>query len=139
MTQIQLLVLAGIAGFTIFLGLPIAVIPGIKPSVKGILCAAATGILLFLAVEILGKVPEAGEHAAEQWVSGEIGPASCLLVLGLAVGGVFVGILGTPMIERFLIRPLLRRRFPEAGPREGAGRAHPVGPALFIATGSMIP
>src|ERR1035437_3215196 len=48
--------LGGIAGFTIFLGLPLAFLKHLNARVRGFLTAMSTGILVFLLVEITGKV-----------------------------------------------------------------------------------
>ena len=50
----QLLVLGSIAGFTIFLGLPLAVLQNISPKKKGFLNAIAIGILIFLNIDVFG-------------------------------------------------------------------------------------
>src|SRR6266511_1745023 len=48
MSTAQILGLGAIAGFTIFLGLPIGRMQSVKPSAKAFLAATATGILIFL-------------------------------------------------------------------------------------------
>src|SRR3954453_5596184 len=53
MSTTQLLVLGALAGFTIFLGLPIGRIRGASPALKAGLSAMATGILLFLLWDVL--------------------------------------------------------------------------------------
>ena len=50
--------LGGIAGFTIFLGLPLARLKHLSPRLRGFLTAMSTGILVFLLVEITYKVIE---------------------------------------------------------------------------------
>lgn len=99
-TQITLGFLAGI---TIFLGLPIARLSGVSEKWKGFLNAASTGILVFLLVEIMGKVVEWMEELFESAAGGfpTLGPAlsfSALLLLGLAIG-----LLGMVYFERAFI------------------------------------
>ena len=53
MSTTQTLLLGAIAGFTIFLGLPLGRVGGASPAVRAALTAFATGILLFL---LLGRV-----------------------------------------------------------------------------------
>src|SRR5437773_1241985 len=55
--------MGAIAGFTIFLGLPVARMRGISARAQGFLNAIATGVLIFLLVEILGHANESVEGA----------------------------------------------------------------------------
>ena len=48
----QLLLLGAIAGFTIFLGLPVARLQHLSPKKKGFLNAIAIGILVFLIIDV---------------------------------------------------------------------------------------
>lgn len=48
----QLLLLGAIAGFTIFLGLPLAVMKNLSMKTKGFLNAFALGILVFLIIDV---------------------------------------------------------------------------------------
>ena len=48
----QLLLLGAIAGFTIFLGLPLAILQNVSPHKKGFLNALSIGILLFLVIDV---------------------------------------------------------------------------------------
>jgi zinc transporter, ZIP family len=48
----QLLLLGAIAGFTIFLGLPLAILQDVSPRKKGFLNALSIGILLFLVIDV---------------------------------------------------------------------------------------
>ncbi len=69
MSTPQLLALGALAGFTIFLGLPIGRIRTTDTRLKAALSAAATGILLFLLIEVtehgVGPVEEALEGAVD--------------------------------------------------------------------------
>jgi ZIP family zinc transporter len=70
MSTAQVLVLGALAGFTIFLGLPIGRIRSTDTRLKAALSAAATGILLFLFWDVLvhgiGPVEEALEQAKDE-------------------------------------------------------------------------
>ena len=48
MTQTTAALLGGIAGLTIFIGLPVARLRGISRAMQGFLNALATGVLVFL-------------------------------------------------------------------------------------------
>jgi ZIP family zinc transporter len=63
----QLLLLGSIAGFTIFLGLPVAALQRLTPKQKGFLNAVAIGILVFLIIDVFSH---AWESTASFSVSG---------------------------------------------------------------------
>lgn len=69
----QTILLGAIAGFTIFLGLPIGRLRGERPSFRTFLNGLSAGILVFLFVEVLAQSAEAVEHALEEAVEGEAG------------------------------------------------------------------
>jgi Predicted divalent heavy-metal cations transporter len=56
--ELQLLLLGVVAGFTIFIGLPIVMLIGDNDKRKGFLSAMAAGILLFILIEILSDGAE---------------------------------------------------------------------------------
>ncbi len=86
-------ILGAIAGFTIFLGLPIARMRNVSPQTLGALNAIAIGILVFLVVEIAGNATSPLMQALAQWHTGA--PGHQALILSLAyVGGVFAGLVG---------------------------------------------
>ena len=66
MSTTQVLVLGALAGFTIFLGLPIGRIKSASPALKAALSAMATGILLFLLWDVLVHGIEPVEEALEK-------------------------------------------------------------------------
>jgi ZIP family zinc transporter len=66
MSTTQILVLGALAGFTIFLGLPIGRIRSASPALKAGLSAMATGILLFLLWDVLVHGIEPVEQALEK-------------------------------------------------------------------------
>jgi ZIP family zinc transporter len=53
--NLDLVLLGAAAGFTIYLGLPLALVKGAGPRLRGFLNALSVGILVFLLVEIVGK------------------------------------------------------------------------------------
>jgi zinc transporter, ZIP family len=87
----QLLALGALAGFTIFLGLPIGRIRTTDQRLKAALSAAATGILLFLLIEVtehgVGPVEEALEGAVDDgksWL--DFAGLAALFVTGVSAG-----------------------------------------------------
>ncbi len=88
----QTILLGAIAGFTIFLGLPIARARALSPKVIARLNAIAIGILVYLVVEIAQNAvhPLAAGFAA--WHAGQ-GPLPIALSL-LFAGGLLLGLVG---------------------------------------------
>ena len=99
MSSTQTLVLGAIAGFTIFLGLPLGRVRTRNPAVQGALTALATGVLVFLLIEVLqhafGPVEEAAEE--HEWAE--------LLGFGLLfAGGVIAGLMSLVYYDRWMLR-----------------------------------
>jgi ZIP family zinc transporter len=86
MSTAQILVLGAIAGLTIFLGLPVARMSGIKAETKAFMSAAATGILLFLFWDVMTAAVEPIETALEGGNDGRFLFLATLLAVGFAVG-----------------------------------------------------
>jgi ZIP family zinc transporter len=82
----QTLGLGAIAGFTIFLGLPIGRMQNVQVSTKAFLAAIATGILVFLLWDILSAAVEPVETALEDGRGGRFAWLSFLLTAGFVTG-----------------------------------------------------
>src|SRR5437868_10922817 len=95
-------ILGAIAGFTIFLGLPIARLKPPRPAWQAFLSAVATGILLFLLWDILSKAKEPIDSALGVAHDGDVAALVGLLVL--FCGGVAAGLIGLVYLDRMLIR-----------------------------------
>src|SRR5262249_18391394 len=63
MSSGQILLLGGVAGSTIFIGLPVGRMQSVSPRVKSFLSASATGILLFLIWDVLSAAVKPVEDA----------------------------------------------------------------------------
>jgi len=86
MSTTQTLLLGAVAGFTIFLGLPLGRVQNVNPRVRAALAGFATGILLFLLWDVLGHgVGPVGE-AAEEHAWGELAVRAPLALAGLTAG-----------------------------------------------------
>lgn len=83
LTAVEIGVLGAIAGFTVYLGLPVARV-SVPATVTGLLNGIAIGILLFLLVEILMGVIEPIEHTIEEAASGA--PLKIFIVFAGLVG-----------------------------------------------------
>lgn len=104
MSLLQLLLLGAIAGLTVYLGLPVALLRHLSLRSRGALNGVATGILVFLTIEILSKVLESGERALESWSTGAGSLLSLLTLLGLSAGGLTLGLVSIPLLELRLLR-----------------------------------
>ncbi len=95
----QLLLLGAIAGFTIFLGLPLAVMQRVSFRKKGFLNAVAIGILLFLIVDVFSHAWETAGDAATGAFSGKTSATLAASDLLAVFGGLGIGLLGLVFYE----------------------------------------
>ncbi|WP_211273212.1 hypothetical protein [Streptomyces hirsutus] len=82
----QIALLGAVAGFTIYLGLPIGRLHNSAPRLKTGLNAGATGILLFLLWDILGAAWEPIDAALGDHRWGTALTGGLVLAVGLTVG-----------------------------------------------------
>ena len=136
MSAAQVLALGAIAGFTIFLGLPIGRVRSAKLGLTAFLSAAATGILLFLLWDVLAEVVHPVEEAVEE------GAAMHFAGLASVAAGCFaLGLLSLVYYDRWMgtqrRKSMLGPGAASAGEFEGvAGVLSPARwLALLIATG----
>ncbi len=106
----ELVFLGAVAGFTIYLGLPLARVRSVSPRLKGMLNSMATGILIFLLVDILGHALEATEGIVLASLSGTTSLLSGLLYLAVLIGGLAVGLLGLVWFEGRFIKAESEKR-----------------------------
>jgi ZIP family zinc transporter len=87
LSEAQILLLGAIAGFTIFLGLPVGRIGNLSRPLRAFLNAASAGILVFLLIEVFGHafepVEEAVEHSEWSTVAGKGAVFAALFAIGL--------------------------------------------------------
>lgn len=100
---IQLLALGAISGFTIFLGLPIAVLQRISARKKGLLNAIAIGIITFLLIEIFSHAGGVVEDAFKSALKNEIPLNEAIVLLATFLGGLGIGLLSLVWYERKFI------------------------------------
>lgn len=117
--------LGAIAGFTIYLGLPVARLRNLSRSWQAFLNAVATGILVFLFWDVISKASEPIDHALDSAQKGSPGAFIGLIIVFAA--GLTVGLMGLVYFERRVIR----RTAEEAQ----SGGATPLQLALMIAIG----
>jgi len=92
MNLIQTVLLGAIAGFTIYLGLPIGRIKGITQKTRSFLSMTSTGILLFLFFDIFGQIAKPIEESLSQAHFIEFSIFLAILIAGLGIG--LIGLIG---------------------------------------------
>jgi zinc transporter, ZIP family len=103
MSTTQILVLGALAGFTIFLGLPVGRIRSTDTRLKAALSAAATGILLFLFWDVIVHGIEPVENALDKAHDG--GSWVDFVKLSVTFGaGVSVGLMSLVYYDRWFGR-----------------------------------
>jgi zinc transporter, ZIP family len=101
----QTILLGAIAGFTIYLGLPLGRVRVASLRTKAFLNAASAGILVFLLFEILAHATEPVEHALEEAAEGEAAWGQ-FAALGLVYAiGFGAGLLSLLYLARLWKRP----------------------------------
>jgi len=101
----QTILLGAIAGFTIYLGLPLGRVRVASLRTKAFLNATSAGILVFLLFEILAHATEPVEHALEEATEGEAAWGQ-FAALGLVYAiGFGVGLLSLLYLARLWKRP----------------------------------
>src|SRR5258708_32997241 len=86
MSAAHTLLLGAIAGCTIFIGLPVARLRNVPPSVRSLLAATATGILAFLFWDVLTNAVNPVETALRAGRDGRFLWLAALLTAGFGVG-----------------------------------------------------
>lgn len=117
MSQGTTILLGAIAGFTIFLGLPVGRLQYLSRNVRGMLNSIATGILVFLFWDVVSKANEPVVKALTDLRHGDIG--SFVVLAGLFLGGLAAGLMSLIYFNGQM-GPRLRRAQP-APPADGPG------------------
>jgi ZIP family zinc transporter len=95
----ELLLLGATAGFTIFLGLPLAVVQSLSSGKKGFLNAVAIGILVFLIIDVFSHAWDTASAVASDAFAGRAPTGNAILDLVAVFGGVAIGLLGLVIYE----------------------------------------
>ena len=110
----QILILGAIAGFTIFLGLPVGRID-LGPAARAGMSALATGILIFLLWDVLAHGIGPNEEELEEHHWGEFS-----LFAAIGLGGLIIGTMSLVYYEQWMQRRRGRRATPLVGPGAAA-------------------
>ncbi len=100
----ELLLLGAIAGLTIFLGLPMALLQSVSSRKKGFLNALSMGILVFLISDVLANAWVPTKLAVTSAYVGTESPSDAVLDLLALFGGLGLGLLGLASYEQRYIR-----------------------------------
>ncbi len=103
MAILELILLGAVAGFTIYLGLPIALMDA-SSRARGILNSVAIGILLFLLVDIMSDAMTIAEKPLLAMLSGRAGLMEGLLPSVILLAGLSLGLLGLVWFETRFIK-----------------------------------
>jgi zinc transporter, ZIP family len=95
----ELLLLGSIAGFTIFLGLPLARLQNVSPKRKGFLNAIAIGILVFLIIDVFGHAWDSAGDVAKDTFAGKVPFVTGVTTVAALFGGLAIGLLGLVFYE----------------------------------------
>jgi len=135
------LALGAIAGFTVFLGLPMGRIRSASPRVRSFLNASATGVLLFLFWDVLAKGIEPVEAALAEATIGAGAWAHFAWLAAVFAAAMTIGLMSLVYYDLWLARRARGRLGPgaadigalRAGPIARLAPAHRL--AFFIALG----
>ncbi|HEY5155075.1 MAG TPA: hypothetical protein VIJ47_10105 [Acidimicrobiales bacterium] len=105
MSSGQIIVLGAIAGFTIFLGLPIGRLKNPAPRLQAFLNAVAIGVLVFLLWDVLGHAIEPVESALVEASVEHRGDWSTFVALAaVVVVGITLGMMSLVYYDRWMAR-----------------------------------
>lgn len=100
----ETVLLGAIAGFTIYLGLPMGRVRGVSYRTRTFLTMLSAGILVFLLFDILKHIFEPIEESLKELVAGNAPSIEFVTLLGLFVLGMALGLLGLVWFESHFMR-----------------------------------
>ncbi len=114
MSFAQTVALGALAGFTIFLGLPVGRLQTISTRSRVALAMFSVGVLAFIFVDVLSNARDILGHSVTAFKAGQTSLAYVIWLVVLTAAGFTAGSAGLAILER-RIRPLGRRTPPIAG------------------------
>src|SRR5881397_4289940 len=99
--------MGAIAGFTVFLGLPIAILRNVSARAKGFLNAVSIGILVFLIYDVLANAWTTVKDAASSAYAGQSSGTIALLDLTVMLAGLGLGLFMLTAYERRYAKALI--------------------------------
>jgi zinc transporter, ZIP family len=103
---VEILLLGAIAGLTIFLGLPLALLQNVSARKKGFLNALSMGILVFLIADVLSNAWNPAKTAVTGAYQGTSSFYPAILDLVALFGGLGLGLLGLAFYEQRYVRKI---------------------------------
>lgn len=98
-----IVVLGAFAGLTIFLGLPIARLKHVSPTLKSFLSMLATGVLIFLLYDVLQQASEPIRAAIDMLRTQHTGGGALFSDLFLLILGLGLGLIGLVYFNKYVI------------------------------------
>jgi ZIP family zinc transporter len=108
------ILLGALAGFTIYIGLPVGRVPALSSRARVALAMFSVGVLAFIFVDVLSNGVGIVTAALQALKHGQGSVSHLLLLVALLAAGFIAGTVGIAALERRL-RPLGARRPPIAG------------------------
>lgn len=133
MNQATTTLLGAVAGLTIFFGLPVARLRPLNPRLQGLLTAIATGILIFLLVDIISHAADPVRQSLQAAHHGDPGTFAGLALIFMA--GLGAGLVGLTCFTRWIGRVVRKRELRGPG---AAAAAHLASAPSARALGLMI-
>lgn len=104
MSFIQTVLLGALAGFTIYLGLPIGRIQRVSERARAFLTMSSVGILIFLLFDIFSHIKQPIEDALKETLEGKAGAGEVAALIGIFVVGLTIGLIGLVAFESRFMR-----------------------------------
>ena len=104
MSLAETALLGALAGFTIYLSLPVGRLELVSPRARVALAMFSVGVLVFLLVDVLGHAFELTEDAVAEFEAGEAGFGHALGLTLLLLAGFALGSAGLGVLERRMRR-----------------------------------
>src|SRR5437879_792684 len=99
--------MGAIAGFTVFLGLPVAILRNVSAKAKGFLNAVSIGILVFLISDVLANAWTTVKDATSGAYAGQSSGTIALLDLAVMLAGLGLGLFMLTVYERRYAKALI--------------------------------
>jgi len=127
-----IILLGAFAGLTIYLGLPLAFINGMSQTLKSFLSMLATGVLIFLLYDVVGKATEPINDLINQTHTHHTGGAALALDVVLMIGGLIIGLMGLVYFNKHVIA---RLRFGKRKSSNGTSSSVPTSEIALASVG----
>ncbi len=101
-----IILLGAFAGLTIYLGLPLAFFSRISQTFKAFLSMLATGVLIFLLYDVIGKASEPINALIEDIHTHHISSNGLVIDIILMIGGLALGLMGLVYFNTYVISRL---------------------------------